>query len=291
MSFRTRLLSLCAVLAGLLVLLALSILFSSERMQSRRSGQPLLPGLSAHNVDGIDIAVNGRSTVRLRRAAGGWETRGDARTYPASADRITTFLRILTGGQRTSLVSSDARHLSELGLSAETARVLVLHREGMPDVGLLVGKRGPGGDADYVQVQGETSVYLARGSLAFFLVQDPPSWYELHLLPDDVQGATIASVTVKGSLRLDDSGADMVRGGYTLRRPSADKPDQWVVGSPEKKGGPDHRRRHDELVGPAGRRRFRRAFRERARTGRRKSRYFRDDLRREKVFDLREPGS
>lgn len=234
MRFRTRLLALCGVLAGLLALLLLGVFFSPDRVQARTSGRPLLPGVSAQKIDAIDISVNGETKVRLRRTASGWETPSDARTYPASAERITTFLRTVMGLQQTSLVSSDARHLPELGLSADAARLLVLHKTGVPDVALLVGKRGPTGDADYVQVRGQGSVYLARGSLAFFLAQDRPYWYELHVLPDDVQGTTIAAITVSGSLRVDGSGANVVRGGYTLKRPSAEKQDRWVVGSPEK---------------------------------------------------------
>lgn len=232
MSFRTRVLALCGVLTGLLVLLVLGILFSPDRVQARTSGRPVLPGVSAQKVDGIDITANGETKVSLRKTANGWEARSGARTYPAAADRITTFLRAVTGLPRTSLVSKDAGHLSELGLSADAARLLVLHQDGAPDLGLLVGKRGPGGDADYVQVRGQGSVYLARGSLAFFLAQDRSYWYELHVLPDEVQGTTIAAITVSGSLSLDE--ARVLRGGYTLRRPSAQKQDQWVIGNPGK---------------------------------------------------------
>ena len=100
----------------------------------------------------------------------------------------------------------------------------MLHRSGGPDIALEVGSRGPGGDADYVRVRGEQSVYLARGSLAFYLSQPAASWYELHVLPDDLVGTTIASIVASGSL-----GA--VRADYTLRRPSSDKLEQWVVGA------------------------------------------------------------
>ena len=138
----------------------------------------------------------------------------------------------MTGLPRTSLVSSDSRRLAELGLSPAEARRLVLHQAGAPDSVLLAGKRGPGGDADYVQVNGDPSVYLARGSLAFFLAQEPSYWYELHVLPDDVQGTTIASITVSGNLAVDDTGSGVLRGGYALGRSSPEKQDEWVVGTP-----------------------------------------------------------
>ncbi len=234
MSFRARLAALCGVMAALLALLVLGILFSPDRVQARSAGQPLLPGVSPRKIDGIEISVNGETKVRLTRTAAGWEIPSGARMYPASAERITAFLRTVTGLPRTNLVSSGSRHLSELGLSAEAARTLVLHQAGAADVDLQVGKRGPSGDGDYVQVRGQESVYLARGSLAFFLVQDRSYWYELHVLPDDVQGATIAAITVRGSLGMDGDGSRALTGGYTLKRPSAEKQDQWIVGNPEK---------------------------------------------------------
>jgi len=234
MSFRVRLLSILAVMAVLLLLLVFGTLFSPERIQARTSARPLLPGISAQKVDGIDITVSGKATVSLRKTAGGWETHSGLRTFPGSADRITTFLRTVIGLPRTSLVSSDPRRLAELGLSEAEARRLVLHQAGAPDSVLLAGKRGPAGDADYAQVNGDPSVYLARGSLAFFLTQEPSYWYELHVLPDDVQGTTIASVTVSGNLPVDDTGSGVLRGGYTLKRPSQEKQDAWVVGTPER---------------------------------------------------------
>ena len=230
MTFRARLLAVCGALAVLLVLFFLGILFSPERMQARTSAQPLLPGVSAQKIDRIEIVENGAPAVQLRRTAHGWETPQGTTAYPVSADRVATFVRTVAGLRRTSRVTSDPQHLSELGLSGEGSRLLVLHQAGAPDVALQVGKRGPSGDADYVRVQGQDQVYLARGTLSFFLSQDASYWYELHVLPDDVQGTTIAAITVSGELEIDDSGGAVLRGGYTLRRPSADRLDQWTVG-------------------------------------------------------------
>jgi hypothetical protein len=228
-TFRTRLAAVCGVLAALLVLLALGIIFSADRVQARAAGQPLLPGAVPQRMVGIDISAGGTPVTSLRRTATGWEMPSGPRTYPASTDRITTFLRIVTALTRTSLVSRGASHLGELGLAPDSARLVVLHQAGGgPDLAVEVGARGPGGDADYVRVRGEQSVYLARGQVSFFLSQEPSSWYELHVLPDDVQGTTVASVTVSGSLPPQE-GAGRISGDYTLRRSSANKLDQWTI--------------------------------------------------------------
>jgi hypothetical protein len=230
MSFRARLAAAAGTLALLAVLLALGQVFSPDRVQARAAGRPLLPGFLPQGVSGFDLSVAGVPRFTLRRTATGWEIPGPAVTHPASADRVTTFLRILAGLTRTSFVTRDMSHVSELGLSPETAKVLILHRAAGPDIALEVGARGPSGDADYVRVRGEPAVYLARGSLSYFLTQEPASWYELHVLPDDVQGTTVSSITVTGSV---EAGEPAVRlaGGYTLRRPSAAQPDKWVVGA------------------------------------------------------------
>lgn len=214
----------------LVALLVLGILFSPDRVQTRAAGQLLLQDALPQNIVGVDISAGGKLVTSLRRTTSRWEIHSGPATYPASTDRVTTFLRIVAGLARTSLVSRDAAHLAELGLAPDSARLVVLHQAaGKPDLAFDVGGRGPSGDADYVRVRGEQSVYLARGQVSFFLSQEPSSWYDLHVLPDDAQGTTVSSVTVSGSLPLEEPSGAVLSGGYTLSRPSADKLDQWEI--------------------------------------------------------------
>jgi hypothetical protein len=228
-SFASRLFTVGAVLAVLLVLLVLGIAFSPERVQARAAGQPLLPGAFPQKVVGIDILTGGVLTISMRRTGSGWEISSGLNAYPASSPRITTFLRIVAGLFRTSLVARDSTHDGELGLAPNSVRQFVLHHAQGPDLAVDVGTRAPGGDADYVRVRGEQSVYLARGSVSFFLGLKASSWYELHILPDDVKDTTIAFVRTEGGIDLDEAAGGPLIGGYTLRRPSADKLDQWVI--------------------------------------------------------------
>jgi hypothetical protein len=226
MSFRTRLLTVSAVLSVLVIALVLGIVFSPDRVQARTAGRGLLPLSSADEVAGVEIASGAGPVVSLARDSAGWTAAGGGRHYPASAERLQSFLRTVAGLTRGKMVSTDSAHFAELGLSDETARRLVLHRAaGRPDIGLLVGKRGPSGDEDYVRVPGEKAVYLVRGSLAFFLSQGPAYWYELHVLPDDVVGTTVARVTVRGSMRL----AGLAQGPYTLERVPGAQAAEWTV--------------------------------------------------------------
>jgi hypothetical protein len=208
----------------------LGIVFSPDRVQARTAGRALLPLSSADEIAGIEIASAGAPVVTLARDASGWKAAAEGREHPVSGDRLQSFLHTLAGLTRGKMVSRDAAHFPELGLSVDTARRLVLHRSsGRPDLALLVGRRGPSGDEDYVRVPGEEAAYLARGSLAFFLSQGPSYWYELHVLPDDVTGTTVARIAVSGTLRLDGPEPAVVQGPYTLVRVPAAQSAEWTI--------------------------------------------------------------
>jgi hypothetical protein len=230
MSFPARVLSLCVAIFVLAALLLLGIFLSPERVQARTEGRPLLPQASVRRIDGIEIRFKGEPQVTLRKLASGWEAPDGGNAYPASVERITTFLRTVAGLTRGRPVTSDAAHLAELGLDWDSAHVLVLRQAGTkPDLELHVGKRGPSGDEDYVMVDGEKAVTLVRGPLAFYMAQDRASWFELHVLPDDVLGETIATISVTGGLAIPGSAAGELRGPYTLVRGSDNPAGTWTL--------------------------------------------------------------
>jgi hypothetical protein len=228
MSFRSRLILLCSLIVLLTAALVLGIVFSPDRVQARSSGRSLL-SLSPEQIVGFDVMAGGSVQVSLVRNGAAWQVKADPVSYPASAPRIALFLRTVSGLTRGTLVTRDTAHFAELGITGDTARRLVLHRTGGPDIGLTVGRRGPSGDEDYVLLDGETGVSLVRGSLGFFLSQERPSWYELHVLPDDVQGTTIASVTVRGGLTVDGTVRGTIDGPYALVRAQSQTAVAWSM--------------------------------------------------------------
>ncbi len=218
MGFRSRVISLCAAIILLTATLVLGILFSPERLQARTTGKPLLgQGLQ---VVGIDIVFKAEALATLRRQTVGWEAQAEGgRVYPASGERLGIFLRHLAGLTRGRLASRDSGHFGELGLGEDASRLVLRLAAPKGSAGterhitLLVGKRGPSGDEDYIMVEGENAAYLVRGSLSFFLAQEKSYWYELHVLPDDVQGSTLAAI----------------RGTYTLSRNSGTQGAPWSL--------------------------------------------------------------
>lgn len=231
--FQARLLRTSAALAALIGLFIAGLLTSAERLQARAEEQPLLPIASPAEITGVELVVQGVPRLSLRRQGERWEVRaadpagaagpadeaaaggpagsggpagpepGGPPAFPAHAGRVEALLGALASLRRGTLVSSDPARDGQLGLAEGAARLLLLHRGGgRPAIGLLVGARGPGGDADYLKVRGETGAYLARGSLSILLAQDRAYWYDLHLLPDEVRGATIGAIRARGRVNL-----------------------------------------------------------------------------------------
>jgi hypothetical protein len=216
-----------ARLPGLSLTFAVLAVFLGAGISSPRGGVPLyaaspslLPGLAAGSIDDIGIEVPGRPAIDLHGTVDGWQADVGGAVYPAAASRIAIFLRMVTSLERGPVGSP---------VSPGEAKLLRLHQAGAAETVLLVGKRAPGGQGDYVQVRGAPTVFLVRGPLAFFMEQEPSYWYELRVLPGGVRGDAIASIQVDGALAPTGPGQQVIRGGYVLRRVSVDGPDAWTV--------------------------------------------------------------
>jgi hypothetical protein len=228
-SFRARLAAVCAALALLAGLFLLGLLLPQEGREARAEEAPLLPLSSSAELSAMEIhpgearqggrpeAAGGRrAALELRRTDGGWQAREGGRVWLASSERAEALAALLAGLRRGRLVSSDPARRGELGLEGGAA--LVLRRgEGQPELRLRVGGRAPGGQEDYLSLEGRPEVYLARGNLSVLLAQDRAYWLNLYVFPDEVRGETIARVVVRGAVPSGE-GEPPVRGGYALAR-------------------------------------------------------------------------
>ncbi len=215
MSFRSRLAAVCSALAALAGLFLLGLLLPQGGSEARAVEAPLLPLASPGELAAVEIHAGGR-VLELRRTDGGWEAREDGRVWPASTERAEALATLLAGLRRGRLVSSDPARRGELGL--DSGPLLVLRpKEGRPEIRLRVGGRAPGGQEDYLGLEGQRQEYLVRGNLSVLLSQDRAYWLNLYVFPDEVRGETIRSLTVQGAVRAG-AGEPPIRGGYTLAR-------------------------------------------------------------------------
>jgi len=223
-TFTARLAAVCTALALLAAAFILGRVFSPQRMEERRSGAPLVSLGHSAQVASVDVYSHATDSTPLvtlqRKGANLWEAAGGDTPYPASSDRVAVLLQGLLDLRRGNLVSSDPAKMANLGLDPASAHLVILHAEGRPDVALLVGKRAPSGDQEYVELRGESSAFLTRSSIGILLSQDRSYWYGLRVLPDDVQSGAIMSVAVSGSL---------IGAPYALLRVPAGQSFQWQL--------------------------------------------------------------
>lgn len=228
MGFRVRLLLATGLLAVLVALFVVGLLFSPQQRRARAAGAPLLPGIVGVGIEGLDIVRPEAGELRLRLREGSWEVQNDGRSFPASADRVLALLRLASSLQRGALVTRDPGRSAELGLGDREEQLLVLHLDGRPDVALEVGARAPSGEEDYIRIRGDAAVYLVRGNLSVILAQDRTYWYDLRLLPADVQPQTMTHIAVRGSVDLGSPGG-VLEGGYALQRASVENGGGWTM--------------------------------------------------------------
>ena len=225
MSFAARLTAVCSALAALLAILVLGTVFSPERIQQRNAGAPLVPFTPSVRVTAVDIFTRASDAAPLltltRKGANQWEASSGSLSYPASSDRVAALLHGLQDMRRGNLVTRDPAKRTELGLDDDAAHMVRLRAEGRPDLPLLVGKRAASGDEEYVMARGEPSAYLTRSAIGILLDQDRSYWYDLRVLPVDIQGSTILSIGVRGSIRLGSPLEGVLRGDYALVRVAA----------------------------------------------------------------------
>jgi len=228
MGFRIRLLLASGLLAALVLLFALGLLLSPQQRRVRAAGAPLLPGIVGFEIEGLDIVRPQDGELRLRLREGSWEVQHDGRPFPASVDRVLSLLRLVSSLQRGALVTRDPARGAELGLGEGKQRLLVFHLAGKPDVALEVGARAPSGEEDYMRIRGDAAVYQVRGNLSVILAQDRTYWYDLRLLPADVQAQSLTRIAVRGSVELGSPGGAL-EGGYALERASKESGGGWTM--------------------------------------------------------------
>ena len=232
MSFPARLALVCAALVILVTAFVLGIVYSPQCVAQRSAGAPLVSLPSSVQILSVDIFMRASDPAPIatlnRKGPNQWDVVAGSLSYPASGERVAALLQGVRDMRRGNLVTRDPGKLDSLGLGDDTAHRVVLHLEGSADMTLLVGKRAASGDEEYVKAQGDPSAWLTRSTVGILLGQDRSYWYDLRVLPEDIQGNTIFGIAVAGSVRLGTSGERMLSGSYTLSRRSAQS-SEWVL--------------------------------------------------------------
>ena len=196
LNYKTKV-TVTSTLLGVLTLTAvLGWAFSQQAVTQRQAQEPLLRGYEASAVTGLELAGG----VVLKKEPS-WALTVSGKAYPASTDRIETYLKSLATLQRERLVTSGDGQSFGLGSGFKTLKVLGLGGKVLAD--LQVGGPNELGNKVYVRFAGEKDIWETDRSFARALDLDFNTWADLSLFPGR-KGADLTRIAFDGRIQTAD---------------------------------------------------------------------------------------
>ncbi len=238
MSFKRKAAVLSSILVVLAVMYLLGSIFNRESAYEQLLNTPVFGDFAPEGVWRIFLYSPGDSSrqpdriVLDRRGGELWsvEIRGDA--YPADSGRITDFLNKAEQLLKISMVSKRPERLEDFGLTDAEAYGLAFYGvNGEKEYECYFGKTGINADEQYIRYPDSDEVYIAAGTLDFFLGRGTAFWSDLRIIPQTIDRESVERLQVDDprtaeSEETEGSGLD-----YTLlRRPGGDAPEWGIAG-------------------------------------------------------------
>lgn len=176
MDYRTKVLVLSTVLGVLSLTALLGAVFSQQSVAQRQAQEALLAGLVSSDVLGLQV---GSDLVLTKTASWGLTYQGKA--FPASSDRVETYLKTLSALQRERLVTREDGQA--FGLEKDFKTLKLLGKDSKVLFELQVGGANELGDKVYVRLAGSPEIWQTDRGFARTLDLDFNTWADLSLFP------------------------------------------------------------------------------------------------------------
>lgn len=176
MTYRNKVTILGALLGVLTLTAVLGTAFSQRSLTDRQSKEALV-AFQAADVAGLEIS-NG---VVLKKAPA-WTLTVQGKAYPASADRVDTYLKTLGGALKERLVASGSDGAA-FGLAQGFKTLKLLNKDGKALASLDIGGANDLGDKVYVRFQGTKDIWQTDRGFARTLDLDFNTWADLSVFP------------------------------------------------------------------------------------------------------------
>lgn len=174
--YRTKVTVLSTLLGVLSLTAVLGWAFSQQAVTQRQAQTPLLSGLSIPTVVGLqvgdDLVLNKTST---------WELSYQGNSFPASVERIESYLKTLSGLSRERLVTREDGKGFGLDQGFRTLKLLGAGGKGLFE--LQVGGSNDLGTKAYVRLAGQKEIWETDRGFVRTLELDFNTWADLALFP------------------------------------------------------------------------------------------------------------
>ncbi|MDR3200842.1 MAG: DUF4340 domain-containing protein [Spirochaetales bacterium] len=233
MKYKTKILSLCLLAAGLGLSLALGAFYSYRGSESR-SARPLSSFLKTGTVNRL-VFQNGGETQTLTAGSDSgkpltagksnrsWTVLINDKPFPAAAAKAGRFFELLDEASLSPAVTENSGNWGRFGLE-DTAEKRVSISGASGEAEILLGKEDEAGRGQYIRFAGSSAVYLVSQSFSYYAERDSAYWSELRIFPASLKASDIAAIQA--------SGKDVSYSLYRDRRPEGLA---WIAeGSPDK---------------------------------------------------------
>jgi hypothetical protein len=184
MTFKQKISIRALITFALALVLAVTVIFSPERISGRRSTYTWLENKLTAEAGRVEI--RGDTEITLVKRGNAWFAEYSGKEYPAKSARIEDLFNALTAKGMYTLRGNAASSHERLGLTEEAAsRITVWGGPGeTPLLSLLIGAADATGKEVYYRKAGQGEVRSGSNSIAAFISYSRTSWYDLKIFPD-----------------------------------------------------------------------------------------------------------
>ena len=230
MKYRTKIISLSAVIVFLAASYFMGGLFTAQKKVDKKAMEPLFDQALRETLTSIKVSTTpetGLVTIEKDAEKDEWVIRIDENvTYPASRIRVNSLISSVFDVTKYKLMGRGEKYWAEFELESNRADTVEVFKDGQSMFTLYVGKEGPGGKGDYVRSSLSDEIYLTDATMQRHFGQDPRYWFNMRLFPEGYTGEDIFAISFI------DMNSD---GKISIKREEQGKLDKWVNLIP---GGP-----------------------------------------------------
>ncbi|MDR1933035.1 MAG: DUF4340 domain-containing protein [Spirochaetales bacterium] len=236
MRYKTKILGLCLLAAGLSVSLLLGAFYSYRGSESR-SVRPFPSFLRTGTIGRLEF-YNGEEKITLSaadtagKAGRSWTVLINGKSFPAAGSKADRFLELLDGASLFPPVTENPENWGLFALE-DTAQKRIGISGSSGGTEILLGKEEEAGRGQYIRFAGSNAVYLASQSFSYYVERDSAYWSDLRIFPASLAAADVIAMQAKGGLENPEGTAEVSYSVYRDRRPEGV---MWVA---EDGGSPD----------------------------------------------------
>ncbi len=195
MDFKSKVLILSCTLVGLIILLVLGSLFSTQSVRMREAQAPVITDINITHVQKVVITV--QESITLLKNELGWNLLLNGEMIPTALGKVEDFIDNLLKLKRFAVVSTNPEKYSTFSVDKTNAsRVQVFDSGGKALIDIFLGKAAVG-SGQYIRLAAADEVIQSDVQLALSTLGK--DWVDLKLFDAVSHDVPISSIQIKNT--------------------------------------------------------------------------------------------